>query len=1004
MAAINPNNSHLSDNATTFDSPTPPAEPSHVVGIGASAGGIEALQTFFESLSHNEHLAYVVIQHLSPHFRSLMVEILSKHTSLQVVAIKEGMTIQANHVYVAPPGKTVSIFHGKLFVTEQDRTAGFLFPIDSFFESLAEDYQDKSIGIILSGTGSDGTHGGRMIKEAGGLLIAQDPASAKFNGMPRSAINTGMVDQILAPESIPSMLSSYTNFPLNFADAEIGDKEVYDGLGRMLSIIKKKHRIDFSNYKPTTVLRRIEHRMSVNLITSHEEYIDSLNNSERESSILFKELLIGVTRFFRDPESYEALKRQAIPKLFDIAETRPTNAIRVWVAGCSTGEEAYSIAILLQDYANKFKQRYFDIKVFATDADMHAITVAGAGVYPPSITADVPEEYLERYFVKEGENYRIIREIRQKVIFAPQDIINNAPFSRIDLATCRNVLIYFKPEIQNHVLKKIAYALAPSGYLFLGSSENLGEVSKLFTNLNPTHKLFKYQASSRPMIVPSFPANPTIYAQNTTKRRIEEPVKPVRSRSNSAFTQMLISTMGSYLPNSIIVDSNSEILYTFGDTSLYMTMPAGQVDMHLTSLVIPPLQTTLSTAIHQAHQTKEKVIYKEVSVVYEEESITFNLIIQPYIRRDKVDCCLIIFHDGKKEPIKEGDLISKVDIDKQTLQRIQDLENKLEFTEETLQATIEELETSNEELQATNEELMAANEELQSTNEELHSTNEELVTVNNEYHTKIKEMSSLNDDMENILRCSEISTIFLDKELKVRRFSATSQQFVRLKDSDIGRPFSHFSHITGDINLLKLATRVLSTNQQIDKELETENGKSFLVRVYPYISHIDQCEGVVITFVDITALKDSARQLETAIHERSVAREALKQTEEQLAKLVEVRKSSIIYCRSLNDEKKFTYISSNVKDLFGYPSAQFLDNPDFWVDRIHPDDSVRAIKYFDKHFPQAGATPLEFRFKCKDGTYKWLRDETKLIIDDEHKTKESLGSWIDITLEKLNPS
>lgn len=999
MAAINQTNKEQSQTAQATNT----SAPTHVAGIGASAGGIEALQTLFEHITFNEEIAYIVIQHLSPHFKSLMVEILSKHTLLKVEAIKEGMTIAANHVYVAPPGKNVSVFHGKLFTSEQDRSAGFLFPIDSFFESLAEDYQDKSIGIILSGTGSDGTHGGRMIKEVGGLLIAQDPASAKFSGMPRSVINTGLVDQILSPDNIPVMLTNYTSFPRTPAEQKLGDEEVGDNLERILNMLKKKFRIDFSNYKPTTVLRRIEHRMSVNLISTHEEYIATLQESERETDILFKELLIGVTRFFRDPESYEALKRQIIPKLFEVAETRPTNAIRVWVAGCSTGEEAYSLAILLQDYAHKFKQRYFDIKVFATDADMHAITVAGAGIYPPSITADVPEEYLDRYFVKEGENFRIIREIRQKVIFAPQDIINNAPFSRIDLATCRNVLIYFKPDIQSHVLKKIAYSLAPSGYLFLGSSENLGEVSKLFTNLNPTHKLFKYQASSRPQIVPSFPSGPSIYAQKLPKNKTEEPIKPQRSRSNTAFTNMLISTLGGYLPDSIIVDKNGEILYTFGDTSLYMAMPSGEVNMHLTSLVIPSLQTTLSTAIHQAHQTKEKVIYKDVAFVHSEEKITFDLIIQPHIRMEEVDCCLIIFHSGQKEPIKEGDVISNVDIDKQTLQRIQGLENKLDFTEETLQATIEELETSNEELQATNEELMAANEELQSTNEELHSTNEELVTVNNEYHTKIKEMSSLNDDMENILRCSEISTIFLDRELKIRRFSATSQQFVRLKDTDVGRPFSHFSHITGDINLLKQANRVLETHQQIDRELETENGKSFLVRVYPYISHIDQIEGVVITFVDITPLKDSARQLETAIHERSIAKEALKQTEEQLAKLVEARKSSIIYCRSLTGKKHLTYISSNVKDLFGYSSTQFLDNPSFWVDCIHPDDSPRALNYFEKHYPQAGATPLEFRFKCKDGTYKWLRDETKLIIDDERKSTESLGSWVDITLEKVKP-
>ncbi|MBX2821447.1 MAG: PAS domain-containing protein [Rhodothermaceae bacterium] len=662
------------------------------------------------------------------------------------------------------------------------------------------------------------------------------------------------------------------------------------------------------------------------------------------------------------------------------------------------------MAILLQDYANTFKQKYFDIKVFATDADTHAITFAGAGLYAESITSDVPKEYLDRYFVKEGNCYRIIREIRQKVIFAPQDIINNAPFSRIDLATCRNVLIYFKAQVQDHVLKKIAYSLAPSGFLFLGSSESLGEVSKLFTSINPTHKLFQYQSTNMPEVVPTFPQHPDVYAPRLAQNFRETPKKPKRSQSNAACATMLVSVFGDYLPDCIIIDKDSHVLYSFGDTSLFMHIPSGQVDMHLTSLTIPPIQTTLSTAVHQAQQSREKVVYKDLSVVHNNQTIKFDLIVHPFMLQENNECCLIIFNDGKRDAIKEGDVISNVDIDKQTIRRIQDLENKLEFTEETLQATIEELETSNEELQATNEELRAANEELHSTNDELHSTNEELVTINNEYHVKIREMSSLNDDMENILRCSEISTIFLDKELHIRRFSATSQNFVQLKDADIGRPFSHFSHLTGDINLLDLANRVLTTNTQIDRELKTESQKSFLVRVYPYISHIDLCEGVVITFVDITALKDSAQQLETAIHERSAAREALRQTEEQLAKLAEIRKSSIIYCRRLSGEKNFTYISSNVSELFGYTSNQFLSDPSFWVDCIHPEDSSRAIAYFEKHFPKTGATPLEFRFKCYDGTYKWLRDETKLIIDDERKSKESLGSWIDITLEKSNSS
>ena len=987
----------------TTHSPSSAPHDLHVVGIGASAGGIEALQTFFDNLSPTPGIAYVVIQHLSPHFRSLMVEILSKHTEVPVQAIESDMPIEANQIYVAPPGKNISVFRGRLFTTIQDRSTGFWFPIDSFLESLADDFGEKSIGVILSGTGSDGTHGGRLLKEAGGLFVVQDPETAKFDGMPRSAINTGLVDQILSPEEIPVMLMNYVNYPRSFVEEfeeQQHPEQLLDGVERILSIIKKKFRLDFSNYKLATIVRRIEHRMSVNLIPTYDEYAHSLLESERELNGLYRELLIGVTRFFRDPEAYEALKRQVIPKLFDIAETRPTNAIRVWIAGCSTGEEAYSMAILLQDYAQKFKQRYFDIKVFATDIDMHAITTASAGSYPLSIASDVPTEYLDRFFVKEDKQYRVIREIRQKVIFAPQDLINNAPFSRIDLACCRNVLIYFKPEIQVHVLKKIAYSLSPSGFLFLGSSENLGEVGKFFTNLNPPHKLFKYHSENRPMVVPSFASNSPAYTQKAPAPSKPEITPAKKSRLHSTIINLFADIMGGFLPDSVIIDKNSNVLYSFGDISMYITMPIGHVDMNLTNLAIPPLRTTISAAVHEAISSHEKTIYTDVSVILGDQKLTLNIIVQPNTTNGQYDWYLVIFDNGRKEAIKEGDEISNFDIDKQTLNRIQDLENRLEFTEENLQATIEELETSNEELQATNEELMAANEELQSTNEELHSTNEELVTVNNEYHAKIKEMSSMNDDMENILRCSEISTIFLDKELKIRRFSSGSSHFVRLTASDIGRPFAHFSHVTGEINLLKLASTVLSSDQQVDKELETEAGLTYLIRVYPYLSHLNQCEGVVITFIDITALKKSERDLEHAIHESSEALEALKQTEDQLAKLVEVRRNAVVYCRSLTGEKKLTYISSNVKDLFGYTTNEFLEDPRFWVDHIHPDDSDKAMKYFERLSPKPGLTPLEFRFKCRDGSYKWLRDETKLIIDDEARSRERLGSWIDITLDK----
>lgn len=829
----------------------------YIVGIGASAGGLEALVSFFSTLPPDSGMGFVVVQHLSPDHKSLMVELLAKHTDMPVQHARDGLPVQPNHVYLIPPSKDITIYHGALFLAEQDRSLGHVnFPIDLFFDSLAEDQGQNAIAIILSGTGSDGTRGIGSVKDQGGLILVQDPETAQYTGMPRSAIRTDLVDRVLAPEDMPDVLTQYVDAPrLARTATATAEHEAKDesSLAKVRSLLRHQFDVDFSAYKPTTVTRRIAHRMNILQQDSVATYAEFLRDHPREVQMLYRDLLIGVTRFFRDSEAFRVLQEQVIPRVVDTALSRQQPAVRAWVPGCATGEEAYSIAILFHEYLRS-QDKEVDLKVFATDVDQEAVTRAATGAYPDSIVADLSPERLRTFFVKIGGQYQVTRELRKSVIFAPHNLLKDPPFSKLDLISCRNVLIYLKPETQENVLSNFSYALLESGFLFLGSSESITGGGAGFTAISTKHRIYQQQRSfsGYPNVVLDAPT----YQQNPVGTSDQQ---STNVRPTQLIDELFGDLLDEYVPAAVLTDEEERVLHVFGDVNRYMHVATGEVDMNLQKMLDPAIQPLVGTALHKAGKNGERVVYPGVTVGNGKEdtsTLTLDLIVDTVKAKSGRTLFLIIFDDVSGEATTPYPSTERsYDFEEATNERIEDLNRKLRYTEENLQATVEELETSNEELQATNEELMAANEELQSTNEELHSVNQELVTVNAELQEKIRQLTELNNDMDNLLQSTEVSTIFLDTELCIRKFTSSAADYVNLTPSDDGRPIHHFSHIFGDIDLQSCAQQVLAEGEPIEREVQGEARQWYRFRALPYWTSDHVVKGVVLTFVDINEMK-----------------------------------------------------------------------------------------------------------------------------------------------------
>lgn len=838
-------------------------KPTHIVGIGASAGGLKALQLFFSNMQPETGIAFVIIQHLSPDYKSMMVELLAKTTPMTVCRAEDGMVMEPDHIYLITPRKNITTMNGKLFLAEQPERQGLNLPIDVFFRSLAEDLGERAIGVILSGTGSDGTRGLRAIKAEGGTVFVQDETSAEFDGMPRCAIATGLSDFILSPEHMPEQLLKFISHPrisLPEEPLEVIKKEE-DSFSKLMSILKRHTKVDFTYYKPATVIRRIERRMGLVQVPEIDEYLNYIGRNPQEVYSLFKDLLIGVTKFFRDQEAFHALSEKAIPSIIDMARKRNPSNLRVWVVGCSTGEEAYTLAMQIKAYLEASSYDV-DVKIFATDIDKQAIETAGAGLYPESIAADVDVGYLSKYFEKVPGGYRIKKEIRQMVIFAVHNIIEDPSFTKIDLIICRNLLIYLQPVLQKKIFHTFNYILQQDGFLFLGNSETVVAVEDSFDDVDSKQRLYIHRKYGE--MPPPFSVKKQIsreYSVSAAKVAYENQPEPSFTRANTNKEKYYQNIISNIVSTMFVVNETREVMQSFGDTRRYVTLPQGNVSLDILSILPKEVSLAVSSAMQQARKDKREVVYGNIKIREGDGERRVDLrvkaVMDPKENGENLYMILLEEVEEKSRPLRTSLTESQ---DYLSEERIGDLEREVLFTRENLQATIEELQTTNEELQATNEELLAANEELQSTNEELQSVNEELNTVNAEYQNKVLELTELNRDMDNLMTSSDIPIIFLDKKLCIRKFSAAMPQELNLLKQDVGRPFT-------DLNVPMLgnfkqdAASVIKDGNPIEKIIRYKE-EWYLQRILPFVHEQKTIEGVVLTLVRITEQKKAEIALE----------------------------------------------------------------------------------------------------------------------------------------------
>ncbi|MDD3608222.1 MAG: chemotaxis protein CheB [Halothiobacillaceae bacterium] len=831
--------------------------PRYVVGIGASAGGLEAIESFFRQMPTDSGAAFVVIQHLSPDYKSLMVELLTKHTTMPVLRSEDGMTVQADHVYLIPPGKNLRLFHGKLLLSDQEGGRGINLPIDIFLRALAEDQGEKSIAIILSGTGSDGTRGIRAVKEQGGMIMVQSEETARFDGMPKSAINTGLADFVLGPEDMPVQLLSYMKHPtVTKAERSTALASDEDGLTRIFALLRERSKLDFTFYKPSTVIRRIERRMTVNQVQELRDYVRFLERFPGEVGHLYRELLIGVTRFFRDKPAWDWLDEQVLPDVFERANGRE---VRMWVAGCSTGEEAYTLAMVCREVMERLG-RVVDVKIFATDVDRDAVQRAGAGVYPESIVADLSPALLGKYFQRRDENFHVARGLREMVVFAPHNLLKDPPFTNIDFISCRNLLIYLQPVLQKKTLDLFSFSLRQEGVLLLGSSETIGDSADVYEPLHPKWRIYRAKAKRR--LSDAHEINHfsgTLASSELGRPLARGALRPVQE--DRLLGRLLEGLSGRLLPLTLVVNERMELLHVEGDAEGVLRLPSGRMRNDVTRLVSHDLAIPLATGLQKVFKTGEGLVYTNVHLKGPAgvRTVDLRLMALPGRKGDEALAAVLVQSVGAREA--DGAQEERFDLDRVAEQRIRDLEGELQFTRENLQATVEELETANEELQAANEELLASNEELQSTNEELQSVNEELYTVNAEFQTKIAELSQLNNDLDNLISGSEIATLFLDAQLRVRRYTPALTRLCRIIDSDIGRPITDLSHQMLDVDLSALAQQVQMAREALDLEVRTRDGRWYLLNAHPYCIGRQPTGSVVMNLVEVTELKNAQETL-----------------------------------------------------------------------------------------------------------------------------------------------
>ncbi|WP_239451238.1 chemotaxis protein CheB [Methanosarcina horonobensis] len=896
-----------------------------IVGIGASAGGLGAFEAFFSGIPADVSpgVAFVIIQHLDPKHKSILNTLIGRYTNMPVYEIIDGMAVQPNCVYVIPPNSDLIYRDGTLHTLEPTVRHGHRTPIDFFFRSLAEEKKERAIGIVLTGTGSDGTLGIRAIKAEGGMVMAQSPETSEYDSMPRSVIDTGLADYILPPKEMPDQLIAYVTQA--FGRSVHPTVRAEDLMNRIFNLIFTQTGHDFSHYKKGTINRRIERRMAVHSMRRIDEYVHYLEKKPAEVEALYRDFLISVTSFFRNSKAFDALQEEVIPNFF--VGKRPNDTIRIWVPGCSTGEEAYSIGILFQEYMETVR-RNFKILIFATDIDSRAIERARAGIYPASIAADVSPERLERFFtVSPDGNYRINKNIREMVIFSEHDLIKDPPFSKIDLLSCRNLLIYMDGELQKRLIPLFYYSLNPGKYLFLGSSETINGFTDLFDTLDRSAKLYK----SRPNVgAEKLRSIATFIPSRLESREIHGKPEEIPFQAKPKYREMTEQILlQNYAPVGVLVNENGDIFYTHGRTGMYLELATGEAGLNILKMAREGLHHRLPIALHRAAIDKKISFYSGVQVKTNGDFTSINLMVIPLATTpyavEGSDLYLVIFEEPPKwiqeniegaatRDVKGGTTESGKEVDQRILELMEQLrikEEELKATNEELETSTEELKSSNEEMQSINEELQSSNEELESSKEELQSVNEELATVNTELQNKVTDLSQANNDMNNLLAGTDIGTIFVDYGMRVMRFTPAVTNLVNLIPTDVGRPIRDIvPNIIGYDRLIEDIREVLDKLTTKELEIQTKDGMWFLMRIKPYRTLDNVIKGAVITFIDTTELRRS--------------RELLKESDIKVNRLAVVVRDSNDAVTLQDLEGRILAWNPSAERMYGWSEAEAL--------------------------------------------------------------------------------